>query len=74
MSPTLLQLGRIGRKQKERRNKVPCLYHKPQKKALVFKLGILAPRKPNSAKRKHAKLRILGRDFQGRKTLAHIPG
>jgi len=74
MGPTRLQLSRKGRIQKKRRNKVPCLYNRPHKRALVFKLGILPPRKPNSAKRKHVKLRILGEKFKGRRTLAHIPG
>lgn len=40
----------------------------------MFKLGILSPRKPNSAKRKHAKVRILGKKGRGRRALAHIPG
>jgi small subunit ribosomal protein S12 len=74
MAPTLLQLGRKGRKKKIRRNKVSCLCRKPQKRVLVYKIGILPPRKPNSAKRKHAKVRILGEKFSGRRTFAHIPG
>jgi len=74
MSPTRAQLSNHGRPQKKRRNKVPCLHHRPQKRGLVFKLGILSPRKPNSAKRRHIKLRMLGERFQGRRTLAHIPG
>lgn len=74
MAPTLIQLSRKGRKKKFRRNKVSCLYKKPQKRVLVSKIGILPPRKPNSAKRKHAKVRVLGEKFQGRRTFAHIPG
>jgi small subunit ribosomal protein S12 len=60
MAPTSLQLSRNGRKQKIRRNEVASLFKKPQKKALVYKVAILTPRKPNSAKRKHAKVRVLG--------------
>jgi len=40
---------------------------------LVYKVAILSPRKPNSAKRKHAKVRVLG-NFKGKKAFAHIPG
>lgn len=74
MSPTLRQLVSKGRKKKVRRNKVSCLCKKPQKRVLVYKIGILPPRKPNSARRKHAKVRVLGENFKGRKTFAHIPG
>ncbi len=74
MSPTLLQLSRKKRKGKWRRNKVSALCGKPQKRALVYKLGILPPRKPNSAKRRHVKVRVLGDNFKGKKAFAHIPG
>jgi small subunit ribosomal protein S12 len=74
MSPTLRQLVSKVRKKKVRRNKVSCLCKKPQKRVLVYKIGILPPRKPNSARRKHAKVRVLGENFKGRKTFAHIPG
>jgi small subunit ribosomal protein S12 len=74
LSPTLKQLSRVGRKKKIRRNKVSCLCKKPQKRVLVYKVAILPPRKPNSAKRKHAKVRVLGENFKGKKTKAHIPG
>lgn len=74
MNPTLSQLSKNGRKKKIRRNKVSCLYNKPQKRVLVYKVGILPPRKPNSAKRKHAKVRVLGENFKGKRTFAHIPG
>ena len=74
MTPTLKQLGRLGRKKKVRRNKVSCLCKKPQKRVLVYKVGILPPRKPNSAKRKHAKVRVLGEKFKGKRAQAHIPG
>lgn len=74
MSPTLKQLSTKGRKRKVRRNKVSCLCRKPQKRVLVYKVGILPPRKPNSAKRKHAKVRVLGEKFKGKRAFAHIPG
>lgn len=73
MCPTSLQLARKGRKKKIRRNEVARLFEKPQKKALVYKVDILTPRKPNSAKRKHAKVRVLG-NFKGKRAFAHIPG
>ena len=74
MNPTLKQLSLKGRKKKLKRNKVSCLCKKPQKRVLVYKVDTLPPRKPNSAKRKHAKVRVLGQRFKGRRTFAHIPG
>ena len=74
MNPTLHQLGINGRKKKVRRNRVRCLCKKPQKRVLVYKIGILPPRKPNSARRKHAKIRVLGEKFKGKSAFAHIPG
>lgn len=73
MTPTSLQLAKYGRKKKIRRCKVRSLFGKPQKRGLAYKVAILSPRKPNSAKRKHAKVRVLG-NFKGKKAFAHIPG
>ena len=74
MAPTRIQLSRKGRKKKIRRCRVSCLFGKPQKRVLVYKVAIMSPRKPNSAKRKHAKVRILGENFTGKRGFAHIPG
>ena len=57
--PTLRQLSFYGRKLKRRRCAVAALVGAPQKKGVVVKMGITTPRKPNSAKRKYAKVRMI---------------
>ena len=69
--PTLLQLGKKCRTRKTRRNTVPALNHGPQRKAIIAKLVIFSPRKPNSAKRKVAKVKIIS---TGKLFFVKIPG
>jgi small subunit ribosomal protein S12 len=69
--PTFHQLALYGRKRKRRRCPVAALAGAPQRKAIVNKLAITTPRKPNSAKRKYAKIRVL---FSNKVVHAHIPG
>lgn len=73
MSPTNIQLARKGRKLRKKKSQVKWLFGRPQKKVLVYKVAIQSPRKPNSAKRKHAKVRVLG-NYKGKRAFAHIPG
>lgn len=73
MTPTIKQLARKNRTKRIKKNKVKCLFGRPQKKVLVYQIAIMSPRKPNSAKRKHAKVRVLG-GYNGKKAFAHIPG
>jgi small subunit ribosomal protein S12 len=69
--PTYRQLSLYGREQKVRRCVAAALLGGPQRKAVVVKMGITTPRKPNSAKRKYAKVRII----MSRKVIfAHPPG
>ena len=69
--PTFRQLSLYGRKLKRRRNAVAALMGGPQRRGVVVKVGTTNPRKPNSAKRKFAKVRMV----MSQKIIhAHIPG
>lgn len=46
------------RKKKKKLNKTPALEGNPQARGVCTKVGIRAPKKPNSAKRKIAKVRL----------------
>jgi small subunit ribosomal protein S12 len=71
MLPTGGQLSRKFRIRKKRRNKVAPFEGSPQRKAIVYKIAIMTPRKPNSAKRTFAKVRVVIND---KKVFAKIPG
>lgn len=73
MAPSCHQLSKNARKFKIRRCKVPALFGCPQKRGVIYQIATMSPRKPNSAKRKFVKVRILG-NFLGKKAFAHIPG
>jgi len=51
MFPTSNQLNKKARIKKKRRNKVAPFEGAPQRKAVVYKISHMSPRKPNSAKR-----------------------
>lgn len=69
--PTLRQLSLKGRMRKKRRSLVAALKGSPQRKAVVIKMSITTPRKPNSAKRRYARVRVLA----SKKLIsAHPPG
>ena len=69
--PTLRQLSYYGRINKRRRCAVAALLGAPQKKGVIVKMGITTPRKPNSAKRKYAKVRMI---MAKKIIFAHVPG
>lgn len=69
--PTNGQLSRNIRLKKTRRNKVAPFEGSPQRKAVVYKIAIMTPRKPNSAKRTFAKVRIA---INNKRVFAKIPG
>jgi small subunit ribosomal protein S12 len=72
MFPTMIQLSKKRvRTHKIRRNKVAPFRGAPQRKAVVYKIAIMTPRKPNSARRTFAKVRIL---ISNKKVFAKIPG
>jgi len=70
--PTNRQLALYNRKKKRRRSLVFALFGSPHKKAIVLKMAITTPRKPNSAKRKYAKIRII--QYPWKVVHAHVPG
>jgi len=52
---------RKGRKKKVKLNALRSLFNCPHKKGVVFKIRIMTPKKPNSAKRKVARVRLSNR-------------
>ena len=55
---------------KSRKNKTPALNHNPQKKGVCVKIVIRTPKKPNSALRKVAKIKLSDKN----RVEAYIPG
>jgi len=68
--PRLSQLIKLPRQQQKNKSKSPALQKCPQRKAVCTKVYVTSPKKPNSAKRKVAKLRVTN----GQQTIAYIPG
>ena len=68
--PTVNQLIRKPRSPKPSRNKVPALQESPQKRGVCTRVYTTTPKKPNSALRKVARVRISG----GIEVTAYIPG
>ncbi len=81
--PTINQLIKKGRKKTEKRKKTPALglgfnslknkpsrYNSPFKRGVCLKVFTTTPKKPNSALRKVARVRL----SNGMETTAYIPG
>ena len=68
--PTFHQLMQNPRKDKLKRIKTPAFEGCPQKKGVCIKVYTRTPKKPNSAVRKIAKVRLSNR----KEVLAYIPG
>ena len=68
--PTISQLVRKGRKETFSRNKVPALKRSPQKKGICTRVYTTTPKKPNSALRKVARVKLTN----GFEVTAYIPG
>ena len=68
--PTINQLVRKGRQRQVERNKVPALEACPQKRGVCTRVYTTTPKKPNSALRKVARVRLTN----GREVNAYIPG
>ena len=81
--PTINQLVRKNRKNKTRKSKSPVLniglnskdkkrtvQMSPQKRGVCTRVGTMAPKKPNSALRKYARVRL----SNGMEVTAYIPG
>jgi small subunit ribosomal protein S12 len=68
--PTINQLIRAPRKSKPRKSKTPNLQGCPQKRGVCLQVKTMTPKKPNSALRKIARVRL----SNGREVTAYIPG
>ena len=68
--PTINQLVRKPRKQTQRKSKTPALKGNPQKRGVCTRVYTVTPKKPNSALRKVAKVRLTS----GFEVTAYIPG
>ena len=68
--PTINQLVRNGRSSVKKRNKVPALDKSPQKRGVCTRVYTTTPKKPNSALRKVARVRL----SNGFEVTAYIPG
>jgi small subunit ribosomal protein S12 len=68
--PTINQLVRFGRKQVIKKNKAPALGGNPQKRGVCTRVYTTTPKKPNSALRKVARVRLTN----GIEVTAYIPG
>jgi small subunit ribosomal protein S12 len=68
--PTIQQLVRKGRVKLENKSKSAALDSCPQKRGVCVKVYTTTPKKPNSALRKVAKVRITN----GSEVIAYIPG
>ena len=68
--PTINQLVRKGRSSKPKKNKVPALQGCPQKRGVCTRVSTMTPKKPNSALRKIARVRLTNKQ----EVTAYIPG
>jgi small subunit ribosomal protein S12 len=68
--PTVNQLIRKPRKDKRKINKVPALQACPQRRGVCTRVYTTTPKKPNSALRKVARVRLTN----GMEVTAYIPG
>eukprot|EP01038_Epipyxis_sp_PR26KG_P019866 gene19866-28124_t len=69
--PTINQLClKNFRKKKNKKTKTPALNQNPQKRGICIKIFTRTPKKPNSALRKVAKIKL----STGRKLEAYVPG
>ena len=68
--PTINQLVRKGRTTVKKRNKVPALDSSPQKRGVCTRVYTTTPKKPNSALRKVARVKLTN----GQEVTAYIPG
>jgi len=68
---TWTQLAKGARITKRRSLKAPAFKLAPHRKGVVYRIATMSPRKPNSAKRTFAKVRL---NFSGRRVFAKIPG
>jgi small subunit ribosomal protein S12 len=68
--PTINQLVRNGRKKLTKRSNTPALQNCPQKRGVCVRVYTTTPKKPNSALRKVARVRLTN----GIEVTSYIPG
>lgn len=68
--PTIAQLIKNGREKVKRKTKSPALRHCPQKRGVCVRVYTTTPKKPNSALRKVARVRLMN----AMEVTAYIPG
>jgi small subunit ribosomal protein S12 len=68
--PTISQLVRHGRSQKRTKTRTPALKGSPQRRGVCTRVYTTTPKKPNSALRKVARVRLTS----GTEVTAYIPG
>ena len=68
--PTIQQLGRKGRTKIQDKSKAPALDACPQRRGVCVRVYTTTPKKPNSAMRKVARVRLTN----GKEVNAYIPG
>lgn len=68
--PTINQLVRKGRQRVVKKEKAPALQGNPQKRGVCTRVYITTPKKPNSALRKVARVRL----SNNHEVTAYIPG
>ena len=68
--PTIQQLVRQGRETQKKKNKAPALKGSPQRRGVCTRVFTVTPRKPNSALRKVARVRLTS----GIEVTCYIPG
>lgn len=68
--PTISQLIRKGREKVSKKNTAPALQGSPQKRGVCTRVSTITPKKPNSALRKVARVRLTN----GIEVTAYIPG
>ncbi len=68
--PTITQLIRLGRISKKKKTKSPALKGCPQRRGVCLQVRTMTPKKPNSALRKIARVRLT----TGIEATVYIPG
>ena len=70
MMPTISQLVRRGRQAVKKKSKTPAMENCPQKRGVCVRVYTTTPKKPNSALRKVARVRLTN----GIEVTSYIPG
>jgi len=68
--PTIAQLIRLGRRKPKKKSKSPALKGCPQRRGVCVQVRTMTPKKPNSALRKVARVRLT----TGIEVWGYIPG